>query len=175
MNVRYLGNHLRFMFKVDGVTFKEMAASRLIIECAVLPVAAENADEADFRHMEVAIERMHRCINDEAEYVLADMEFHTALLAATKNRVLQGFGDILHAFFLQLQNQMISDKQAKVKSIDDHRRIQEALRIRDVVTARTIMQEHLSVYSSFNTTGTTGTAVTTVVRGDSSQPPPRHD
>lgn len=154
LNIGPLSEHLRFMFELEGVTLREMGASRSIIECAALPMVIENADEADFARLAGAIEDARSSISrgDDTQYVLADMEFHQALLAATKNRVLQGFGSILHEFFLQLKDRMASTKEALYRSIDDHERIYQALKSRDVETAQRVMDWHLSVYQGFGAT-----------------------
>ncbi len=151
LNVRPLTEHLRFMLELDGVSLQEMATSRCVIECAVLPLVLENADETDFQRLADSIERMQQSFGDEARYFQADMDFHKALLKATKNRVMQGFGSVLHEFFMELSSRMVSTPEVKQKSSEDHQHIYQALRAKDVHTARQVMDRHLSVYNHFDT------------------------
>jgi GntR family transcriptional repressor for pyruvate dehydrogenase complex len=146
VSTRHLADHLRFMLELDAVTVKEMAAARLAIEKALLPLAIEHADAEDFRRMERAVVRMRELTARGETFADADLEFHQAIAAATRNRVLKGLGGMLHEFFAQLRSHIAPNEKAQRQSIEEHERIYDALRNRDLAAALHLMDEHLSVY-----------------------------
>ncbi len=146
MSTRHLTDHLRFMFELDGATVKEMAAARRMIECGFVPVIVVKADELDFERMEGAIERMREHTKRGEPFTEADMAFHQALASATKNRVMAGFGVMVQEFFTHIRNRIKVVKSMQLQSIQEHERILQALRDRDVAGAQRAIEEHLRVY-----------------------------
>lgn len=147
-NTQNLSEHLGFMFALKGATFSELVETRIVLECAFLPLVIEKADESDFQRMEAAIDKMRSNRENLQAFTQADMEFHQALVAATKNRVMAGFGVMLHEFFRQMQEEEgISIRIEKSSdTIADHEGIVSALRKKDLPEAQQIMQKHLGVY-----------------------------
>lgn len=149
MSTRPLTGHLRFLFELDGVTVREMASARRVIECGLVPMFIENAEESHYQKIEEAIEQMQALTQCGKTFAAADSEFHQTLASATKNRVMQGFGQMLQDFFAHLQPHIHADEALQLRSISEHRKIYAALRDKDVVAAQQAIEEHLSVYNRF--------------------------
>ena len=146
MSTRRLTDHLRFMFEIEGATVKEIAATRRVLECGFVPVVVANADDLDFQRMQVAIDRMRDHTERGEPFTEADMAFHQALATATKNRVMAGFGVIVQEFFTHIRNQIKVVKAKQLQSIEEHERILQALRDRDIAGAQRAIEEHLRIY-----------------------------
>jgi GntR family transcriptional repressor for pyruvate dehydrogenase complex len=147
-NTQNLAEHLRFVFALKGATFRELIETRIVMECAFLPIIMAKADEIDFRRMEAAIEKMRANRENLKAFTQADMEFHQALVNATKNRVMAGFGVMLQEFFRKMLEERGTSIHMEIshKTIADHEGILSALRKKDLPEAQRIMQTHLAVY-----------------------------
>lgn len=150
IDTKHLTDHLRFLFELDAVTVKETAAARRVIECGAIPMAIEHADEQDIERMETAIARMKVLTERGETFAEADMAFHQALVAATKNRVMEGFGVMLQDFFSEIRGRAYQDTVAQRQSIEEHEQICEAIRNRDAAKAQRVLNQHLSVYANFS-------------------------
>ena len=149
LDTQHLTDHLRFLFELDAVTIKETAAARRIIECGAMPMVIEHADARDFERMTAAIQQMKTLTRRGEVFAEPDMAFHQALVAATKNRIMNGFGVMLQEFFMHLRGHVLSNAEQQWKSIEEHERIYEALRSKDAATAQQVMEQHLEVYAHF--------------------------
>jgi GntR family transcriptional repressor for pyruvate dehydrogenase complex len=144
-NTSNLTEHMHFMFALDGATFEEMATTRSVIECAFLPTIVQNAEESDFQRMEAAIAAMRANTGDLDKFIQADMEFHQALIAASKNRVMMNFGIMLQDFFARMRGEAVGTA-GHLKSIQDHEQIVAALRNKDAKQAVQLMHQHFRIY-----------------------------
>lgn len=148
MTMKPMMDHLRFWLDVQGVTVHEMARARLVVECAVLAEVVEQADESDFERLKAAVERARALKASGKPITEADLEFHLALLAATKNRALEGFGCMLQEFFVHIRSRVMEvlGPETEDQDIEDHEQIYLALRNKDCETAQKIMKSHLHIY-----------------------------
>jgi GntR family transcriptional repressor for pyruvate dehydrogenase complex len=146
LNTSNLTDHLHFLFSLDGATFAEMTATRIVVECAFLPTIVRNADESDFRRMETAIGHMRESVGNRDSFIQADMEFHQVLVAATKNRVMAGFGVMLQEFFAKVRTEADPTAEEQLESIREHERIVAALRNKNIRAVSNAMHQHFRRY-----------------------------
>lgn len=151
ISLQPLTDHLRFLLEVEKTTLREMAGARLILETAIMSAIVVNADEDDLGRIDAAVEQMRRLVNTNQPALVADadMAFHLALFAATRNRAIEAFGVMLQEFFSQVRKEAFLNHAAFDKSLREHTEIANALRARDVARAQALMHEHLSVYGPF--------------------------
>ena len=74
-----------------------------------------------------------------------DLEFHTAIAAASHNELLSQLMDSLHSILMQyikLSNEMTENQKT---TVDEHRRIFEAIKSRDPEAAKQAMVDHLAI------------------------------
>jgi GntR family transcriptional repressor for pyruvate dehydrogenase complex len=141
-------DHLRFMFDVQHVPMADIAAARQIIECALMPSVLRHATEADYAHLDQAIEDYRVALEkgDLDGAVRADGVFHHTLLKATRNRALEGFGSMLQQFFRHLTPGMHPELD-RSETWRQHRGIYDALRAGDASLAAEVMRVHLEPYT----------------------------
>jgi len=149
LTMKPVADHLRFLLDVDRTSIREMAVARQVLESALIPMIIESADASDFQAMETAIARMRELAQRGEAFPEADMQFHQALAAATKNRAMEGFGVMLQEFFLHLRGQILASPERQQQSLQDHEAIYKAIREKDVERAQQLMCDHLSVYDDF--------------------------
>lgn len=119
--------------------FDMLMEARTALEVQTVGIAAIKATPDDIARIERALIDMERATQmippDHDSFNVADIEFHLAILAATKNLILQQFGAVIKAalratFEMALEIEKISDE-----SPDVHRRLFEAIRDHDPETA----------------------------------------
>ncbi len=148
LSMKPMTDHLRFLIEVSGVTFEEMGNARYLLECAILPIVIENADENDFKRMEEILEQMRELTKKGQTIVALDMEFHQIISQASKNRVLDGIGDMIREFFEQLLERH-EFREEQWQTVEEHEQLYQAIRARDAEAARRVMASHLSAYEKF--------------------------
>jgi DNA-binding FadR family transcriptional regulator len=111
--------------------------ARHIIEPAAAELAAKRATAKDLAALEDAYRRM-RAVHayNVPEYSVADMDFHTALLAASHNHVLMHLASVIRAAMRALFELTAHLGTAPDQALDLHGEIVEAVRVRQPEAAR---------------------------------------
>jgi GntR family transcriptional repressor for pyruvate dehydrogenase complex len=129
-------------------TVLELLEARKSLEISNASIAAEKHTEADLRALEQHLRSMSRHLGDEREGERADMKFHQALAAATRNSIMQKLLDSISsqmevAIRETRRLRMYSDPQVSEKLWQEHTAIYEAVKRRDPQAAQDTMREHL--------------------------------
>ena len=145
-----VADHLRFLVDVRQVSLKEIAVARQMTESALMPLVVSNAEEADYERIQASILAMEAAAAaDSIDGVIeADGDFHQALLAAAKNRAVEGFAVMLQEFFSHPRLRAVALENGGYRlSVESHREIYRALRSGDAALASRLMHEHFEVYT----------------------------
>jgi GntR family transcriptional regulator, galactonate operon transcriptional repressor len=123
---------LRWQFegRSDSSFFDNLAEVRAIIEPAGAWLAAKRRTEADLERLERALDQMVAAGRDGHAFMVADLEFHRALLAATHNEQLERMEGVIEAG-LWARNLLVHQRQDWPSSTPAHRRVFEAVRDED--------------------------------------------
>ena len=116
---------------------------RQAIEPTAAALAAERATQEDLQRIESAWETMKQSVDDLEGFVLADLEFHTAILHATGNPFFSPIANVIGAALkssLRVTNQKPSDNQL---SIPVHQKVVRAIRAGKPDRARAAMRAHV--------------------------------
>lgn len=115
------------------------------LECMLARLAAQRRTEADLEAINRAIEAMAEDIAAGGIGATADHRFHTAVAKAAKNKlifdVMKALEDPIHETRLE----SLSEQGRPPRSLADHRRIAEAIRLEDPRGAEAAMRRHLKV------------------------------
>src|SRR3954468_1681065 len=79
---------LRMLSALHGFTSDEMFEARLALEMSIAGLAAERATSEQMTLMAEEITGMYASLNDPAQYLVHDMQFHQTIAAASQNRIL---------------------------------------------------------------------------------------
>ncbi|MEZ5997849.1 MAG: FadR/GntR family transcriptional regulator [Hyphomonas sp.] len=119
----------------------EFADLRLALEPGAAALAARMATEQARQDMREAFERMAAAARGEEEPLAADIAFHVSILKASGNRFffsLRFLVQVALQFSIRITNQRKGVDRA---SLDDHRRILEAILARDAARAEQAMRD----------------------------------
>jgi DNA-binding GntR family transcriptional regulator len=114
------------------------------LESMAVKLAAERADAADVARLErsVALQEAALAKDDLDAWVVADEQFHEALLEIGRNRRIQRVIEPLNAQLHRLRLYTVRLRPKPTRSVADHRALLDAIRARDGERARTIHQAH---------------------------------
>lgn len=126
-------------------SYRQLFELRLVLESGTAALAAEHRDEADLAAMSQFLDDM-RSTRDYATFVTADIGFHRAIAAATKNPFLGLFTSFVDmrlkdSIALALENLDLSSTVAV--SAAEHTEIFTAIQSGDPARATTAMRIHL--------------------------------
>lgn len=123
----------------------EFLEIRRLLEAWCAERASRGATRGDLRRMKQLISEMEKVFPPEDAWEKADLEFHSAIAAATHNviamHLMKGLEESFHAYFRM--KQFTTRSERKEDLLRQHKAIFEAIRKGDGDEARRKMLEHL--------------------------------
>lgn len=116
---------------------------RRSLELKTTELAARRGTDEHLEQIVLTCERLAEVADDPEEASRADVEFHRAIAAATENELFLVLVDSLGEVLLNIRRATLGDPGRVETTLDQHRRIAEAVRRRDVDGAITAMSDHL--------------------------------
>ncbi|MGP4802857.1 FadR/GntR family transcriptional regulator [Agrobacterium cavarae] len=121
--------------------------TRALLEGEIAKLAAGRLTQRQLDEMEQATETMERSWEkqDVISNVEADLQFHSTIVSACSNVMLQALYQTVRELITETQRQPIpiTDPARMRKSIAEHRRVIEALRLNDGNLAKAEMEMHI--------------------------------
>ncbi|WP_413536910.1 FadR/GntR family transcriptional regulator [Carnobacterium divergens] len=114
---------------------------RVMIEPEIAKLAAEHATPAEVEEMEAICLVIEKLIHENKNHEEKDIQLHSAIAKASKNVVVPSLIPIIQtaiSLFINLTNRSL-----KEETIETHRQIVEAIKIKDGEAAKKAMQQHL--------------------------------
>ncbi len=135
-----------FGFGPDHALFADLIEARRIFEPAAAALAAERANARNLAQIEECYLAMARDLPSDLEQgVEADIGFHTAILAASGNSVLMEFETVIDTALRAAFRYSARSTHSTEKTLDCHRAVYEAIRLRQPNVAREAMLDLLSL------------------------------
>lgn len=139
-----INNQLLMQFDLSGFDITEFTEARILIECAIIPLATRRI----FPAMLSKLENELRLIEENADNPLVadrhDRDFHLLLLQASGNRVLQVFSDVLITYFEKTRESLpANDRQYFLDTATKQREILLHIKKGDAQMASELMRAHL--------------------------------
>ena len=118
----------------------------MAIEDRIARLAALRATKKDLKQLNQIIKGMEKSINDRAEFIRKDTDFHVCLAQAAKNQVLLMFMNTLKEIHNRVVSYEALDESIFLKAIEFHQAIYEALVKGDEEEASRTMIAHLKYF-----------------------------
>lgn len=118
---------------------------RRMIEIGAAEVCAVRRPLAVIAELRACLDRMEAAakVDDVAEFVSADIEFHDCILAGTQNPFVAAIYDPLRPVLLHGRTQTSSVRRIRGNAIAQHRGVLEAIESGDPDAARLAMTSHM--------------------------------
>lgn len=118
----------------------ELYELRHLLEPVAASLAAQNARMHDLKALRQAYEAMGTVSDDGERIVAPDLQFHQAIIAASGNRLFSSLTQVIGAA-LEFNFRLIRDvPQGHAQSVTLHKRVLDAIEVRDPAAARVAMQ-----------------------------------
>lgn len=143
--VRLVPNRGAYVSQPTMAEVRDMFEAMAVLEGTCARWACERASDADLRRLRKlhdGLER-HFARRDHEGYIQTNHAFHTLLQELSGNRTLDTvLRGLRHKLFLYRYRQLYQPSRFR-ESIEEHRRLMEALEARDGPAAEAAMREHL--------------------------------
>jgi DNA-binding FadR family transcriptional regulator len=110
---------------------RDLQDLRRVLEPAAVRMAAERATAEDLADIERAYEGMRHAVEEGGDYVTHDLQFHQALLRASRNRMIAQMSKVLGALLRTSFEISTTRKDGARNSLPLHRAVLEAVRAQD--------------------------------------------
>jgi DNA-binding FadR family transcriptional regulator len=120
-----------------------LAEVREILEPEIAALAAARADEQHVASMREACDVMDNAGLDADAYIEADLDFHLALAEAAGNPIVLSLIDSIVGLLREQRLRTFHVKGGPERGQQHHKRILEAIELRDPQAARAAMHAHL--------------------------------
>lgn len=121
----------------------DVLEARKVIEPQSAQLSAQRHTPEDIAEAESAIAEMEYRIAKGDDLSDVSIKFHSALVAASHNEVLIKINDFLFEILRLTRQTTLRDKNRQVKSLEQHKKILEAVKARDSKLAGELMSAHL--------------------------------
>jgi DNA-binding GntR family transcriptional regulator len=133
---------------VAGISLKDIAdvfEIRVALEGLAAALAAERMTEAELEELERILVKKAEAVeaNDLEEVVEADTEFHDLLYKSSRNQRLSQIISNLREQIQRFRATSLADPRRMRESLEEHKKIVEALSERNIATAQAAAQEHI--------------------------------
>lgn len=126
----------------DDSSAHEFIWAKIVLEPAVVALAAETISQAELEQLEVNLAQTREAADRGEDIVDLSSEFHSIIFRATRNRFLEVVLEILTRSFDRLPEEMVASADQRC-AIGDHAEILDALRRGASTEVRELMEKHL--------------------------------
>lgn len=148
-DVSVLGDIFAFTLAQDQGVIDDIMQARIAIECQAIRLACERITARDLEEISQALSAIQNTIDSADGGGLADFEFHSAILRASRSETLISLYSAMQPLLLKLHKERrgVVDVAPELKEqiIDDHRRIFAALAERDAEAADRQLRIHFQI------------------------------
>jgi GntR family transcriptional regulator, transcriptional repressor for pyruvate dehydrogenase complex len=131
------------MSALYGFHLQEMYEARSIIESHLAELAAQRANEEHHNAMAEEVAEMYAAAESPADYLNHHIRFHRMIGKASGNPILAALVETLTTFLYTELQKMVERSHSLRESAGLHKEIYKAIRRRQPLEARRIMERHL--------------------------------
>ena len=121
----------------------ELIEARKCFEPFMAELAAQNATKTEIEEMEKDLENMEADINSGKGIINQATKFHELIFKASKNIILNQIGLMLHNLSDESKRISLSKYDNTIQSLNEHKKILEAIKNKNPGLAAKSMTEHL--------------------------------
>jgi DNA-binding FadR family transcriptional regulator len=123
----------------------ELVELRKMVEVECTKLAAERITPLELQELKKYLEQMDATLDDPAGIAQADIQFHNVIIAASRNRFLQGIMSYLHEPLskARLLTMQAGQREGRLRALNHHKAIFKALAKHDVSLAQKGMLVHM--------------------------------
>lgn len=148
-DVSVLGDFFAFSMAQQADIVDDVMQARIAIEVQAVRLACANATTSDLERIAAAVDRVEATVDDSEEGGLADHDFHSALVRASRSETLIQLYAALSTLLMRSHRErrgvVGGDPAVKQSLVEDHARIFQALVARDEDRADQVLRNHFRI------------------------------
>ena len=131
--------------RITSTQIVEIYVVREALDGAAARLAATQAQALDLNRLDQINNRMREAAVAEryADMAAMNLDFHAVLTAASRNEMLQRFGEQVHRWVRRFASTTFSYPGRALEAVDEHARLVAALRARNPDEAERIARDHM--------------------------------
>jgi len=135
---------LSLLGALHGFQSWQMFEARRILEVELAALAAERGDEQHFAALSDEVAEMDAAVDNAMAYLIHDVRFHRIIAQASGNPILAALMETITSALYDERRETGERSRNLKESADLHREILRAIRSRNAVEARAVMERHLA-------------------------------
>lgn len=136
---------LNFLGALHGFQPWQMFEARLIMESSLAALAAQRSQDEHLTALAEEVAEMYATVDDPQEFLIHDVRFHRMIAEASGNPILGALMETITSALYDERHKTVERARNLKQSADAHREIYRAIRSRNPVEARTVMERHLKL------------------------------
>ncbi|MDD5660006.1 MAG: FadR/GntR family transcriptional regulator [Actinomycetota bacterium] len=140
-----LTNPFRFIKAIHSIKLKEVFEARRILEEGLAQKAAMKAEDNDIKRLKSYIDEAEKNLENKSEFIYSEFKFHQYIFNIADNKILDAVMNSLNDLLLVLEKyekDYLTLEDRKI-SLDQHKKIYDAISMRNADKARLAMHNHL--------------------------------
>ncbi len=135
---------------IEAVSLAELMKAREMVECSVVKIAAEMADQEQVARLQRVLDTLRERSRSNEAFYPVDFEFHLALAEATNNSIIYEMDKMLvdkaHHYIEFMAKSLRTFEVFNIqRAVDTAQEIVDAIRARDGERAGRAMSAHLNI------------------------------
>lgn len=134
----------RHMLMQSPESLEHLKEARSFFEVGMAQRAAELAGTGDIARLRAALERQRQALGEDCDaFVAADMAFHTAIAAITRNPIFAATSEAMLGWLARFHSKALHWEGNEQRTLDEHEGILRAIEAHDPAVAAQRMTDHL--------------------------------
>jgi GntR family transcriptional repressor for pyruvate dehydrogenase complex len=134
---------LSLMSALHGFQSWQMFEARLILEGSLAALAAERGKEEHHMALAEEVAEIFACLESPADFLIHDVLFHRIVAQASGNPILAALMETVTSSIYDKRSRTVERSTDLRESAEMHRMLFRAIRGRDAIEARKLMEQHL--------------------------------
>lgn len=134
---------------LDSPSFLELAETRISLELKIVGLAAERRSETELREIKKALDAFISKIRSGEDHLAEDLLFHLAIAKASKNSTMLTVMLLITPPILSNYDREVCEGDEVESEIKKHEDIYLAIKSKDAVKAKKMMQKHFRKLRDF--------------------------
>ena len=138
-----LSEGLAELISVSTLTAANVTEARIIVELGILPLAVERATDDDVAALFTVVDEAERALEADSYDVEMSAVFHIRVAECTHNPAIAMLVQSFHGPLLMSLAESHQSAPMGSRGVDEHRKLSQAIKDRDLAAAREIATAHL--------------------------------
>jgi len=139
-----IGQTMVHLLQTSPSTLEDLKQARIMFEVGMVKMAAEAAKADDIERLQKLLDHQRESQQDVAEFVRADMAFHTAIAAVSGNSVCAILSEAMLEWLFHFRRDLLRMPGSELITLAEHERLLNAIAAQNVSEAETAMLDHLT-------------------------------